>query len=220
MPWKPAPAEVRGACHRHISYSDFARLLPELEYYRIEWLTSLCPPPPGCVRSSAAVVARGYTSPTSPCAWVGWSSFPTTSHVSSTLCPSDHIPPSRPFKDPSLTHPFASRPLLPPSCYGGVSTRNQHCALWCITGAKSGVKLNDHNAVVKDGDVYHKSHVPKDVATSVGLDMPEMQRLKQNSVRQSHAQYSKDHKVLSPSASGFTQSSLCLLYAHLVTMSG
>ena len=92
--------------------------------------------------------------------------------------------------------------------------------MWCITGAKSGVKLNDHNAVVKDGDVYHKSHVPKDVATSVGLDMPEMQRLKQNSVRQSHAQYSKDHKVLSPSASGFTQSSLCLLYAHLVTMSG
>jgi hypothetical protein len=64
-----------------------------------------------------------------------------------------------------------------------------------FTCAKSGVKLNDHNAVVKDGDVYHKSHVPKDVATSVGLDMPEMQRLKQNSVRQSHAQYSKDHRA-------------------------
>jgi len=71
------------------------------------------------------------------------------------------------------------------------------------TGAKSGVKLNDHNAVVKDGDVYHKSHVPKDVATSVGLDMPEMQRLKQNSVRQSHAQsvsYSYVYPQLSPSA--------------------
>lgn len=61
-----------------------------------------------------------------------------------------------------------------------------------FTCAKSGVKLNNNNAVVKDGDVYHKDHVPKDKATSVGLDMPEMQRLKQNSIRQSHVQYAKD----------------------------
>jgi len=58
-----------------------------------------------------------------------------------------------------------------------------------FTCAKTGVKLHEGNAVAKDGDVYHKSHVPKDKHTSTGLDAPELQRLKQQSMRQSKVAY-------------------------------
>ena len=96
MPWKPAPAEVRGACHRLIPYSrspsPIPSPIPSLTVTPNErMLTSPLGGPLVTslprVCSSVAVVAREYMSPTSPSAWVAWSSFPTTSHVSSAPLP-------------------------------------------------------------------------------------------------------------------------------------
>lgn len=64
-----------------------------------------------------------------------------------------------------------------------------------FTCAKTGVKLNEGNAVAHDGDVYHKSHVPKVKHTSTGLDAPEMTRLKQQSMRQSHVAYKAEYEA-------------------------
>lgn len=57
-----------------------------------------------------------------------------------------------------------------------------------FTCAKTGVRLNDRNAVVFDGDVYHKDHVPK-LTHTVVVDNPEANRLKKQSVRQSKVAY-------------------------------
>lgn len=40
-----------------------------------------------------------------------------------------------------------------------------------FTCAATGTKLTLRNAVVYDGDVYHKDHVPKDTPMSSGIDL-------------------------------------------------
>jgi len=40
-----------------------------------------------------------------------------------------------------------------------------------FTCAATGTKLTLHNAIIYDGDVYHKDHVPRDTPISSGIDL-------------------------------------------------